>query len=167
MVLVSLYQARNAVYMCRIPFRTVSRMWNRILEVRHGTHSVSLNVRLIHHIESIFVAQLIEQRMVGIVARTHRIHVQLLHQFQVGHHDVPTLHMPQAVVMLVTVHALDIHRYPVHQQFRVLDFNPAETHLAGCDRLRFSRRIGQCQHTVIQIRVLGIPLVYPTDRSGE
>ena len=53
--------------------------------------------------------------MIGIMTGTNSIHIQLFYQFQVIHHKFASLDVPQAVIMLMTVHAFYISRNTIHQ----------------------------------------------------
>ena len=49
---------------------------------------VCLGIRLVDHIETEFVAEIEEPRVVRVVRAPHGIHVVLLHQHQIGTHVV-------------------------------------------------------------------------------
>ena len=52
--------------------------------------------------------------MIGIMTGTNGVHIQLLYQLQVIHHNFTSLSMTQTVVMFMSVDTLYISRNAIH-----------------------------------------------------
>lgn len=94
--------------------------------------TVALLVGFGHDIESVSVAKVIPQRIIGIVAGAHRIDVEALHHLDVLYHPLFGEQIAAVGVGLVAVDTLDEHGLAVDKQLAALDFHAAEANvLAG------------------------------------
>mmetsp|Transcript_49783 Transcript_49783/g.155789 ORF Transcript_49783/g.155789 Transcript_49783/m.155789 type:complete len:818 (-) Transcript_49783:229-2682(-) len=84
---------------------------------------VSLDVCLIAHPQPVSVAELVEEDAVGVVARSDRVHVQLLHQLEILHHQLAAAVLSLPVIVLVSVHSPHLHWHVVDLQHSILDLN--------------------------------------------
>ena len=64
-----------------------------------------LDVRLAHYVQAVLVAQVQECWVVGIVARTYRVAVVLLHRYDVGAHILTSHCFAAYRMVIVTIHA--------------------------------------------------------------
>ena len=128
-----------------------------------AAHAVALKIALVHDVKAVFVAQLIEERVVGIVARSDRIYIRLLHQTQVAviclARDCPAV----IRVKIVAVHAFDFHLFPVYIQDAAPDLNlfEAYAYLLFNGALTVFIEIS-CQG--VELRILGGPFANVFDR---
>ena len=104
----------------------VVALCKRLLAV---AHSVRLDVGLVDDIQAVAVAELVPEGVVGVVAGTYSVDIQLLHHAHVAQHLLSRHAVRPVRAHLVTVHALDEYGPAVDQQLRVLDFHAAETHV--------------------------------------
>ncbi len=117
---------------------------------------MALDVGLGRDIESVFVAQLVPTRVVGIVACAHGIDVQPLHYLYVLYHTLHTNHISAIWIKLMTVGSLDQHRLSVDKQLPAsyLDIAESDPLLHNLYSLvTFLERHVQC----IQLRCLRCP----------
>ena len=121
-------------------------------------HTVRLDVRFGHHIDAVFVAELIPVRVVGIMAGTHGVHVELLHQPDILFHPLVRYHIAAVGIEFVPVHALDENALAVDQQVGALDL-----HLAETDRemqgLQGILPVLERNVELVEIRIFRAPLV--------
>ena len=98
---------------------------------RVGAHVVEegvvFNVRFIENVETELVAEVVEFRSIGIVARADGVDVELLHENQVTAHRFDREGASRARIVLVAVHPLDQNRLAVDQQFAAADLHAAES----------------------------------------
>ena len=83
-------------------------------------HPVALYVRLRHHVQSVAVAELIPERVVGVVAGAHCVDVELFHQEYVLEHPLAADRVAAVRIHLVTVDSLEQHALSVHEHQGVL-----------------------------------------------
>ena len=76
---------------------------------------MALHVRLQLHVDSVALAEVVEVRIVRIVARAHRVNVVALHQKDVSQHLVTREGTPIHGGCVVSVHALELHRTSVYK----------------------------------------------------
>ncbi len=86
-------------------------------------------IGLCHHIKSIFVTQIIPDRIVGIVTSTNSINIKSLHQLDVLYHSITTDNISTVGIHLMSVDTFNVNRLSIDQQLAVLDFNLFETNL--------------------------------------
>ena len=134
--------------------------------------TVRLLVCLGHNINSVFVAQVVPHRIVGIMAGAHSVDVQLFHDADILNHAFAAHHISAIGVYLVAVGTLDKHRLTVNQQLRVAYLNLSETHfLVGyghvCIRIHLLRCISLSHAHVyngcsqrIKVGCFGCPLLH-------
>ena len=116
----------------------------RIALGQQDVFAVGLHVGLVHDINAIVITKVIEIRVIGIVAGTHGIDVQFLHQQNVFQHLFPG-HIPTGLrVGLVTVHTQQLYIDPVGVDEGIHDLEVAEAHRAA-DRLN-DVAVGVLQH---------------------
>jgi hypothetical protein len=112
---------------------------------------VALDVRFVHHVQAIAVAQFVPSFVVGVVGCAHRVEMVLLHQQDVLHHRGGGQRFGRAPVMFVAVDPFDQHPFPVDQQGAVGDPHRPD---AGSYGVRFV--VGGDGHRV-QRRILVVP----------
>ena len=93
------------------------------------THSMRFDISLVDYVETITVTQGVPARIIGIVAGSYRIDIQLLHNTDIANHLLLGNNISARLAEFVPIHTLDEHRLPVHQQLRVLDFHGAEAEI--------------------------------------
>ena len=128
------------------------------LQRRELLMGVTLHVGLGQHIESQFVAEVIEHRIVGIVRGAHSVDVQSLHGLQVF---LDLLRRDGTAVdrrEVVAVHAVEHHALAIDNQGTIAaDAHLLEAHLRTTDVQRLSTSILQGQHQVVEVRRLSTP----------
>ena len=95
------------------------------------THSVRLDVGLIHHIESIPVTEVIPLRGIRVVTCADSIYIQLLHDEDVLDHIFTGDHISPVGADLMSVRTLDEDRPAVDQELSVLHTDIPEAHAEG------------------------------------
>ena len=97
------------------------------------THSVRFDISLVDYVETITVTQGVPARIIGIVAGSYRIDIQLFHNTDIANHLFLGNNISARLAEFVTVYALDEYRLAVHQELRVLDFHGTEAKIQrGC-----------------------------------
>ncbi len=119
-------------------------------------HSVRLYVALVHHIEAVLVAQVVPNRVVGVVAGAHRIDIHLFHCADVAQHLFFGHDVSSVFAEFVAVGAFDQDRLAVDQQLRVLYLHGAETEADGGTFCKAFGGVGR-YFQLIKIRCLGAP----------
>ncbi len=89
---------------------------------------VGFEVHLVYDIQAVLAAQLIQECVVGIVARAHRIDVERLHEQNVREGLLTGDHAA-VQAELVAVHALEHDSFAVDLEHAVLDPESADSHL--------------------------------------
>ena len=125
---------------------------------RAVTHAVRLDVRLGYHIETVAVAELIPVGIIRIVAGSHRIDIELLHQLDILLHPLIREHIASVGIQFVAVDALDQDAFAVDQQVRTFDLHLAET---GVEMQRLQTFLAFIQADVepVEIGIFRAPLV--------
>ena len=125
---------------------------------------VALHVRLVDHVETQFVAQVQEPRVVRVVRTAHRVHVVLLHQHDVGAHVRDRHGLAPFGMVVVAVHALDHHAGTVHEQVPALDLDPAEPRALVHGLRLASPLVDERHRDTVQHGQLGRPRPHPGDQ---
>jgi len=112
--------------------------------------SVSLVVRLVDDVETIFITQLVPVRVVRVVASAHRVDVQLLHYPDVAEHVLLGDDVGSVRVHFVAV------RLPVDVEQFALDPDGAETCRQTCRSAGFLS-IGGADLYIVKVRSLRTP----------
>ena len=144
-VLVALDHVFHAVQVGIPPFRLFGEGFRAI------AHAVGFDVGLIDDIESEFVAEFEESRIIRIVGSSHGIDVGALHLEQVGTHVLAGHVVTGQRVVIVAVHAFEEDRLAVVQELAIADFVAAETRLAAV--MRDLAAIGSRKHDMITVEV--------------
>ena len=123
---------------------------------------VRLIVRLIHHIDTVFVAQLIEIRVVRIVRSTHGIQIVLLEQLDVRFHLLTGKVAAGFRRHLAAVYTLEINRFPIQNHLCIVGIiidNPklTETDVDRC-ALHFFAATHKRNGHAVEVRMLCVPL---------
>ena len=129
--------------------------------------AVRLDVGFVHDVEPVFVAEVVPQRHVGIVARAHGVHVQPLHLADVAHHLFARDAVARVGLHLVPVDPLDENRLAVDQQLPAADLDLAEPH---AERRGFSHPAVGGEgfgRERVEVRGLGAPLFRGRDLEGR
>ena len=116
------------------------------------SHSMRFNIRLVNHIKSVLVAQLIPAGIIGIVTGANCIDIILFHQRNILQHHLLTDHMPLILIMLMPVHPFQGDSFSIDQQLAVFDFGGTESHLGREILQGISLPVFQCQYQGIKIR---------------
>ena len=90
--------------------------------------TVALLISLSNHVETIFVAEVVEIGIVGIVTGAHGIDIQLFHHGEVLNHTLATDHISTVGIHLVTVDSFNINWLPIHEESVTHDLHLAESH---------------------------------------
>ena len=125
------------------------------------------DIRFIHYIYTIFIAQFIKRWMIWIMTSTYCIHVQPFYSLQIIHYYFLSLNMSQTVVVFMSIHTFNIDRYSIYMQLGILYFNFTETNLVCSNSQRSTGFIGQRHCAIIQIWILCTPLLYILNRTTE
>ena len=88
--------------------------------------AVRLQVCLVDDVETVLVAQVQETGVVGVVAGTNRVDVELLAQAHVRHHVLHRHRSARARIELVAVDTAEDKALAVEHEDRVEDFEAAE-----------------------------------------
>ena len=113
---------------------------------------MALEIGLGGNVDAVFVAEIIPERIVGIMTGTHCIEVMGFHDGDILEHPLGRHHISSIGIKFMAVSALYQHRLPVDKHIAVAHLNFAETYfhrhlLAGGGRNRQR----------IKIRCLGAP----------
>ncbi len=132
---------------------------------------VGFVVRLVHDIDAVLVAQLIEIRVVRIVRGAHRIQIVLLEQLDVRLHLLVGEVAARLRRHLAAVYALKVDRLAVQNHLRIggaaVDYiKLAETDV---DRRAFHRLAAALEGDghAVQVRMLGVPLERVFKMAGQ
>ncbi|MNC39806.1 hypothetical protein D3C75_884840 [compost metagenome] len=142
MVEIAQHHSRDAFGHRGEPHRIVTQTF-------HRHHTVSFNICFVDHVHSVFVAQPIPERVIGVMRAAHRIKVMLFHQHNVLAHGFCVHHLAMDRVMLMAVGAADQQRFAVKFQQALLDFDFTETHVIGFRFNDVARAIAQHHHHAI------------------
>ena len=109
-------------------------------------------VGFVHYVHSVFVAELVPARVVGIVACAHHIDVGLLHKFKVAAHQVFGNRPSGPWMVFVAVHAFHLDNLSV-------DFEEFAVHLNGAEAGLVAEGFGAVKRYfhIVEGRVLGGP----------
>ena len=100
--------------------------------------SMALQIRLVDHIKTVFVAEIIEFRRVGIVGRADRIDVELFHQDEVFPHQLHGNCTPVQIIMLMPIDSANQNGLSVDQEMTLFHFDRTETDPLGDGLLFFA-----------------------------
>ncbi|MNC41666.1 hypothetical protein D3C75_904410 [compost metagenome] len=92
-------------------------------------HTVAFQIRLVHHIEAVLVAQVEEPGIIGIVGGADGVDIMRFHHIQVLDHVVQRDGLPKLRMGVMTVHTLQLDRFAVHGEDPVLDLHFLEAGL--------------------------------------
>ena len=92
---------------------------------------MTLLISFSRHIDTVFVAQIVPNGVVGIMAGANSVDVQAFHNLNILNHSLTAYHVAAIGVQFMAVSTLDENGLPVHEQLGILDFNLAETNLLG------------------------------------
>ena len=90
-----------------------------------------LYVGLRYDIDTVLVAEVIPEVGIGIVAGTHGVEVELLHDLDVLDHALPREYIATVGIQLVAVSTFEEYWLAIHQDLRVLQLDLAEAYLHG------------------------------------
>ncbi len=150
-VFVALDHGHDAVDVRGLP---LLRVRERFLAV---VITVRLDVRLVHEVHAVLVAEVVPVRVVRVVRGTHMVHVRLLEALHVELHVGARERVTGLGEILVTVHALEFHGLAVHEEHAVDDLHVAETDVRGDDVTDLAAGVGELDDQRIEIRRLGGP----------
>ena len=122
--------ARMVLKRAHITFLTLDMCLSIILTLGQRTfaitHTMTLDIRLSRHIDAVFVAEVIPAGIIGIVARTNGIDIQILHDLDILDHAFHRDKITTIGIEFVTVSALNQDRLAVDEQLSTFDFNMTE-----------------------------------------
>ena len=119
--------------------------------------AVGLQIGLVQHKEAVFVAEIVPARIVGVVARAHRVDVERLHQLDVGQHRCDGDGVPGVGIVLVAIDALDADGHAVHTDAPVHNLHLAKTDARPLDLHHLARCVLQRQQQRVEVGVLVRP----------
>ena len=119
--------------------------------------AVGLQVVLVHDIDPVPVAELVQGALVGIVGGADGVDVVALHGQNIQKQLVPVRHPPAYRAEVVAVHAVEDQAFSVQKENAVLDLNPAEADLLTDDFRDGTRRVQDLKHDLIKVRRCGRP----------
>ena len=162
MVAVALNHAVHAVVESRIPVFSVCQLLIFCIQ-----DTMTLDVRLAHHVETILIAELIPLRIVRIVRGTHGIDVELLHHLHILHHLTDAEGSAVYGIVFLSVHTLDGDGYTVYQKLSVLHFDGTETERLSHTLLYSTIPVGSIDDEGVEIRTLGAPRLHVLQQFFE
>ena len=120
----------HAIHARALPLhlRTRNRRLGRRNVARRAPRAVGLQVRLVDDVQAKLVAQIQETRVVGVVARTNRVDVELLAQLNVRHHVLQRHRAARARIELVTVDSAEDQAAPVEHEDAIDNLEATESH---------------------------------------
>ena len=110
---------------------------------------MALLIGLGNNIQSVFIAQLIPPRIIGIMARSNGIDVELLHDFNVLNHALKGHNIAAIGIHLVSIGTFDEHRLAINQQLPVFDFHLAEPYFLRDNLLHLPLLVFHRRHKCI------------------
>ena len=159
MVLVPSHHAGRAVEDDVLPFGAVIR--DGVLVRAHRAEllpgAVGLEVGLVHHIQAVLVAQVVEARVVGVMAGAHGVDVVPLHVHHIPQHLFHRHAASAPAAPLVAVDALDDDPLAVHQHQAVLHLDAAQAGAAGDLLGAGAGFIVDAQGVGVEVGMLGAP----------
>ncbi|MNM64674.1 hypothetical protein D3C81_760820 [compost metagenome] len=152
-VLLGVHVALDAIHKHRLPEGIVGDA----AEIADVGKTVGLHVGLRHHEQTVLVAQLVEARIVRVVGGPYRVEVVLLHQHDIAFNTVHADRAALEVVVVVTVHPVQLEVVTVDMEETILDLDfahpdPLRDHL---QQLALTVVEGELQ--LIEVRVFGAP----------
>jgi len=93
--------------------------------------SVALLVGFADEIDAVLVAEVVPQRVVGVVACAHGVDVEALHELQILDHALAADHVAAVGIHLVAVYTFYIYRLSVDEELRSANLHATETHALG------------------------------------
>ena len=119
---------------------------------------MALYVGLGQYIHAVFVAQVIEHRVVGVVGCTYGVDIQSFHAQNILLNLLGSDGTSVDWREVVTVYAVEHHALTVDQQRTIAgDGHLAEANLATTDINHLAPGILQCQHQVVEVGLFGAP----------
>ena len=127
---------------------------------------VALDVRLVHHVETQLVTQVVEPVVVGVVRAAHGVGIGALHGDEVVAHVLHRHRSTAVGVIVVAVHAPDAHGRTVDQQLAVAHCHRTEPDALGHHRAHGAVGIVQPHEHPVELGVLGRPGPDPGEHGG-
>ena len=123
-----------------------------------------LHVRLVDHVDTILVADIIHARVVRVMRHAQRIDIESFHQLHILLHPFVGHHTSKVRVNLVAVHSSELNRLAIDQEAcdtvaSLLQLHLAEARLVAFVLHHLARSILQGQDHRIEGRGLGRPAV--------
>ena len=120
----------HAIHARALPLhlRTRNRRLGRRNVARRAPRAVGLQVRLVDDVQAKLVAQIQETRVVGVVARTNRVDVELLAHLNVRDHGLQRHRAARARIELVTVGSAEDQAAPVEHEDTIDNLEATESH---------------------------------------
>ena len=122
-------QALDAVHIGRLPRRVVGDR----SDIADVLKTVALHIGLGEHHEAVFVAQLVEARVVGVMRGAHGVDVVALHELHIAAHALQPFRTELVVVAVVAIHAVHLEVDAVEQDATILDRDLGESLAARYD----------------------------------
>src|SRR5215510_7169928 len=121
MIFVTQYHASGALHVSVQPERIIAQII---------PHPMCFEIRFVNQIDPIFVAQFIPKLMIGIMAGSHRVEVELFHQLDFSAHVIFCERASAFGMMLMTINAAYHKAFAVEKNNTVLDLDLAKTDAA-------------------------------------
>ena len=114
MVFIPLYHRCCAVYHTGLPVRTIARHVSfRVDDRKLRPRTVALQICLVHHADAVFIAELIPQALIRIMAGTDRIDVVACEDIDILFHIFPRHGTAAACIPLMAVDTVDDEALPI------------------------------------------------------
>ena len=95
------------------------------------TESVTLLISLCSHVDTIFVAKVVPNGIIGIVTGADSVDIEALHNLNILNHALAAHHIATIRVQFVTVSTFYQYGLSIYQQLSVLNLNFAESYFLG------------------------------------
>ena len=157
-VFIALKHRARAVHHAVLPFgQTARHIPGRFHGAEFLPGTVALEVCLINHVDTVFIAQMIPQRLVGVMAGAHRVDVVFAENRHCIAHILFGHGAARPRIPLMTVDAAEHHPLAVEAHHAVKEFKPAEARLIRDNLLHGAGGIGEGEGHTVEHRVLVAP----------
>ena len=148
---------------CRLPFHGVGERCIAIVIL------MTLQIGLAFKIDAVFVTEVVEIGIVGIMRGANVVDVGALHHHHLFLHLLARNGMTAFGIRLMTVHTLQLQRLAINKEIpareeelvvgvlHILDFNRSEAYLCRYGFGGIALQVAQLSHQHVDIRLLGCP----------
>jgi len=121
-VLVAFHEAFHALHVYILPIRVLGSVDGAIV------HGVCLNIGLIHHIKSVFIAQLIKQGGLWVMAGTDGVDIELFHHGEILDEHFTIGNVTVIRMVFMDIDALEQNSLAIDQYLAVFQFDGTEAY---------------------------------------